>query len=73
MIYRTVSDYDLLLKRCHDTAVEKRGFVIPLGDEEITQMLQDVASGKRGKIDERLSMIFDRIDSLIALRHIARA
>lgn len=61
MIYRTVSNYDLLIKRCHDTAVEKRGFVIPLGDNETTEMLQDVASGKRGKIDDRLSAIVDRI------------
>ena len=61
MIYRTTSDYDLLLKRCHDTAVEKRGFVVPLGDSQITEMLKDVATGQRGNIDGRLADVLNRI------------
>jgi hypothetical protein len=61
MVYRQVSDYELLLKRCRDTAVEKRGFVIPLGDTEIRAMLQDVANSRRPNIDHRLTDILNRI------------
>ncbi len=61
MVYRTTTDYTLLLKRCHDTAADKRGFIIPLGDEQIIEMLQDVADEKRGKIDQILDAILNQI------------
>jgi hypothetical protein len=61
MAYRRAKDYDLLLRRCRDTATERRGFVVPLGDAEICAMLQNVAEGKRGNIDQRLTDIFNRL------------
>jgi hypothetical protein len=61
MLFRTTSDYGKLVHRCRDTAMDKRGFIIPLGDIQIIEMLQDVADGKRGKIDKRLSELLDQI------------
>lgn len=61
MVYRTTSDYDLLIRRCRDTAIEKRGFMIPLGDREIIEMLEFVAEEKRQRIDEKLQKILNRL------------
>ena len=61
MVYRTTASYETLLKRCRDTAGDRRGFIIPLGDEQIVEMLQDVCDGKRGKIDELLTTLLNSI------------
>ena len=63
LLYRTTSNYRLLVERCRDSAVEQRGFILPLGDTEIIEMLNDVVSGKRDGIDRRLSILLDRIIS----------
>jgi hypothetical protein len=61
MVYREIANYDLLLQRCRDTAVEKRWFVIPLGDMEIGAMIKDVANSKRPNTDQRLTDILNWI------------
>lgn len=61
MIYRTTTDYKTLLLRCRDTANDRRGFIMPLGDVQIIEMLQAVADGRRGRIDERLTDILNQI------------
>jgi hypothetical protein len=61
LIYRTTTNYELLLKRCRDTAIEKKGFIIPLGDLEIIAMLESAADGRRENIDYKLAQILNRL------------
>lgn len=63
LIGRGFTDRDLFLERCRDTAQDDRGFVIPLGDTDIEQMLTFVAEGRRERVDTYLEDIFRRICS----------
>ncbi|MBT6537821.1 MAG: hypothetical protein HOK98_16735 [Rhodospirillaceae bacterium] len=54
LVYRTVSDYERLLMRCRDTAADGRGFILPLGEEQVTEFLALIASRERSSIDGRL-------------------
>src|SRR3984893_15589703 len=47
LLYRDVGDYALLCNRCRDTASDGRGFMIPLGDEQIIEYLDLIANGCR--------------------------
>jgi hypothetical protein len=55
MCYRSSSNDKHLLKRCSDTALDGRGYIIPLSDSDVLQMLSLVAEFKRADIDEWLS------------------
>ncbi len=61
LLYRTVSDYGHLIKSCKDTAGDGRGFIIPLGDDQILEYLDDISDGNRKNIDRKLSAILDQI------------
>ncbi|WKW51010.1 hypothetical protein [Rhodomicrobium lacus] len=63
LLYRHVSDYDLLLARSRDTAQDGRGFMIPLGDQQICEYLDLIANGARSAIDGRLEDILRRLSS----------
>jgi len=63
MVYRSTSDYNLLASRCRDTAMDGRGFILPLGDRELISMLEEVVNERRQSIDRRLSVLLDRIIS----------
>ena len=61
LLYRSVENYDLLIKRCRDTARDGRGYMLPLGDEQIIEYLELISSGKRQEIDRRLTSILSRL------------
>jgi hypothetical protein len=63
LVYRDVSDYGLLCARCRDTATDGRGFVLPLGDEQVIEYLDLIASGSRPAIDQRLETLLGRLIS----------
>lgn len=63
LLYRSVSSYDRLCDRCRDTARDGRGFMLALGDDQVLQLLQLIADGKRGGIDEYVQRIFNRLIS----------
>lgn len=63
LVYRSTTNYSLLVERCRDSALEQRGFILPLGDNEIIDMLNDVVSKKRANIGRRMSILLDRIIS----------
>jgi len=48
LICRHLEDKDLFLQRCRDTAVDDRGFIVALDDEDITAL---VADARRTDID----------------------
>jgi hypothetical protein len=61
LLYRDVSDYEKLCKRCYDTASDGRGFIIPLGDVQILEFLDLIASDKRREIDAHLEEILKKL------------
>jgi hypothetical protein len=63
LLYRTVDDYDRLCARCRDTVHDGRGFMLPLGDNQIIDFLQMIGDGRRADIDARLQSIFLRLIS----------
>lgn len=61
LLYRTVEDYDRLCARCRDTAQDDRGFMLPLGDEQMIDYLELIAADRRKEIDQRLEALLDRL------------
>ena len=61
MLYRTVDNYDRLCARCRDTAQDDRGFMLPLGDEQVIEYLNLIAADRRADIDARLQAILLRL------------
>ena len=60
-VYRTTDDRERLIARCRDSAIEGRGFMLPLGDQEIIEMLDDVRQQRRPNVDMRLANLFNRL------------
>lgn len=63
LLYRQVSDYNVLLARCRDTAQDGRGFMLPLGDQQIIEYLELIANGERSSIDQKLENILRYLTS----------
>lgn len=61
LLYRDVDNYDLLCARCRDTAHDGRGFMLPLGDDQIVEYLDLIAVNQRSEIDARLEDILRRL------------
>ena len=61
LLYRSVGDYDRLCARCRDTAQDDRGFMLPLGDEQIIDFLRLIAADRRTEIDQRLNTLLERL------------
>lgn len=61
LVYRNTTDRDRLIARCRDTAVEGRGFILPLGDAEVIGMLEDVRQMRRERLGTQLDMIYNRL------------
>ena len=61
LVYRAVDNYEKICARCRDTAGDGRGFVVPLGDAQILEMLQLISKGHRGAIDRVLQEIFNEL------------
>lgn len=63
IVYRTAANYDLLVRRCRDTAADGRGFVLPLGDEQILEFLSLIEANSRPAIEQRLETLLVRLIS----------
>lgn len=63
LLYRRTDNYERLIARCKDTAGDNRGFVIPLGDEQIIIIIGLIAEGKRKQIDSFLDSLFKKLIS----------
>lgn len=61
LVYRTVSDYNRLIKRCRDTAQDGRGVIIPIGDDQVFAYLSLIASGNRKAVDGKLEQTLERL------------
>jgi hypothetical protein len=61
MCYRTSTNDALVLKRCADTALDGRGYVIPLHDADIIALLEMISRFRRREIEPWLSARFAAI------------
>lgn len=59
LVSRSFDDRTLFIARCRDTAQAGRGFILPLVDEDIYAMLEDIKQRRRGAIDSRLQRLFN--------------
>ncbi len=51
LIGRSFVDKPLFIRRCRDTAVDGRGYILPLADDDISAMLGLISDGRRGDVD----------------------
>ena len=61
LVARTCGDRTALIARCRDVAQAGNGFVIPLFDDDIKQMLRAIQEKRRGAIDGKLEGIFNEL------------
>lgn len=58
LTFRVTGDMDMFVARCRDTARDGRGYVIPLQDADIIEMLRCVERGRRQEVDGILNRRF---------------
>lgn len=63
LVSRSFTNRDLFISRCRDNANDGRGFIIPLVDDDILAMLEDIRQHRRQAIDARLEAIFNQLVS----------
>lgn len=61
LVARSFEDRDLFLRRCRDTALDDRGFIVPLVDDDIRKLLDFAATHQRRRIDEYLDRIMSEL------------
>jgi hypothetical protein len=61
LIGRSCDDKALFIERCKDTARDGRGFVIPIFDDDIYEMLNAIKHRRRSAIDAKLEDIFRQL------------
>lgn len=63
LVARKFADRTLFINRCRDTAMEQRGFIIPLVDEDICVLLDFAARGLRSEIDGYMDRVLREISA----------
>lgn len=61
LLCRNMDNRERILDGCRDTAIDGRGFMLPLEDSDLIHMLELVRDGNRRLIDGYLESLFDRI------------
>ncbi len=61
LLFRDVNDYEKLCARCRDTAQDDRGFVLPLGDDQLSDFLGLIENDQRDVVDQRLETILSKL------------
>jgi hypothetical protein len=61
LLYRSADDYARLCARCRDTAKDDRGFMLPLGDDQIIEFLYLISANRRAEIDQRLEALLGKL------------
>ena len=60
LVFRTLADKELLVTRCRDTAQDDCGFILPLDDVDLKQLV-----GHRKAPPTGLGPLKDRFDALV--------
>lgn len=63
LMCRTMENRDRVIAGCRDTAIDDRGYMLPLEDADLIQMLEYVRDRNRHLIDGYLERIFDEISN----------
>jgi hypothetical protein len=45
LVCRTLTDKALFIQRCRDTALDRRGYCLPLDDDDVAQLVLDTTAG----------------------------
>lgn len=61
LMCRSMDNRDRILDGCRDTALDGRGYMLPLEDSDLVRLLEYVKSGRRPAIDHYLEQLFDRV------------
>ncbi|MEK7632372.1 MAG: hypothetical protein AAB473_01115 [Patescibacteria group bacterium] len=61
LVCRKIENKTLLLQRCKDTAVDDRGFMIPLDDEDVFELVKAKQQGGDQALFEKLKAKFDHL------------
>jgi hypothetical protein len=62
LLCRQIVNKELFIQRCHDTAADGNGYVIPLDDEDVLELIQEARdSGATGDFSSLLSHRFRRL------------
>lgn len=61
LLCRTLDDRNKTMESCRDTAKDGRGFMLPLDDSDLIQLLENAQHGKRHLIEKSLDELFDRL------------
>lgn len=61
LVCRKIDNKELLMKRCRDTANDQRGYIIPLDDEDIFELVEAKRAGGDAVVFEKLKAKFNRL------------
>ncbi|WP_299636402.1 hypothetical protein [uncultured Ruegeria sp.] len=61
LMCRTMENRERVISGCRDTAIDDRGYMLPLEDADLIQMLEHVQDHNRHLIDPFLEGIFDQV------------
>jgi len=61
LVSRKIQNKALLTQRCRDTAVDQRGYIIPLDDEDLFELVELKRSGGDAAVSENLKERFNRL------------
>ena len=52
LLFRTVDDEPTLIARCNDAYVAQQGLIIPISDENLIHLLEEVAAGNTASVEQ---------------------
>lgn len=61
LLCRTFQDRDLFIRRCRDTASDSRGFIIPLDDQDLAELVSVRRTGDSQALRAQLMRRFERL------------
>lgn len=61
LICRTLADRELFTKRCRDTALDQRGFIVALDDADLSKLVDFRRHRRTKELDELLQNYFERL------------
>ncbi|MFD2768612.1 hypothetical protein [Micromonospora eburnea] len=61
LVYRGYSDKEKIWKSCLDTAHDRRGYIIPLDDDDLKILVQEISAPPSGEAFGYLHQLFNRL------------